>query len=276
MNRVSSLFAVFISFVFLFTFSACEDDNGIVEQYPIALNATHSIPTHNFSGTGVGDLIVKDDNTLEFTLEIRGVATTDELTVAHLHSGAPNETGDVLLTLVDGTSITFDSDNKVTATVDITADLIAALETDAIYLNVHSTEAPNGLMRGQINESIVWSANVVLSPANEVPPVTSRNETGICALRQNDAGKLYYWINVGDLNSDDQLTAAHIHMGAADTNGDVVHVLADEASDFVGGFDVLGTLDLSAAQITALQTGNHYVNVHSAQVPNGLLRGQVE
>ena len=73
--------------------------------------------------------------------------------------------------------------------------------------------------------------------------------------------------------------AAHIHEGAAGTNGPVVVNLAapadgnaadclteGEAGKFVG--------DQTVAEILA-NPGNYYVNVHNAEYPDGAIRGQL-
>jgi hypothetical protein len=73
--------------------------------------------------------------------------------------------------------------------------------------------------------------------------------------------------------------AAHIHEGAAGTNGPVVANLAapgdgnaadclteGEAGKFVG--------DQTVAEILA-NPGNYYVNVHNAEYPGGAIRGQL-
>lgn len=73
--------------------------------------------------------------------------------------------------------------------------------------------------------------------------------------------------------------AAHIHEGAAGTNGPVVANLAapadgnaadclteGEAGKFVG--------DQTVAEILA-DPGNYYVNVHNAEYPGGAIRGQL-
>lgn len=74
--------------------------------------------------------------------------------------------------------------------------------------------------------------------------------------------------------------AAHIHEGAAGTNGPVVVNLAapadgnaadclteGEAGTFVG--------DQTVAEILA-NPGNYYVNVHNAEYPGGAVRGQLK
>ncbi len=92
----------------------------------------------------------------------------------------------------------------------------------------------------------------------------------------NDAKTLCYVLTVDKI---DVATAAHIHRGAAGTNGPVVANLAapadgnaadcltdGESGKFLNG----GTV----AEILA-NPANFYVNVHNAEFPGGAIRGQL-
>lgn len=63
------------------------------------------------------------------------------------------------------------------------------------------------------------------------------------------------------------ITMAHIHTGAAGTNGGV-------RVDF-GGQLFGSVIDADAASITPLNAANWYVNVHTAAHPGGAIRGQL-
>ena len=63
------------------------------------------------------------------------------------------------------------------------------------------------------------------------------------------------------------ITGAHIHTGAAGTNGGV-------RVDF-GGQLFGSVIDADAASITPLNAANWYVNVHTAAHPGGAIRGQL-
>ena len=104
----------------------------------------------------------------------------------------------------------------------------------------------------------------------------------------NGAGEAYVFGIDGDpttlcyvllVEKIDTAIAAHIHEGAAGTNGPVVVNLAapadgnaadclteGEAGKFVG--------DQTVAEILA-NPGNYYVNVHNAEYPGGAIRGQL-
>jgi hypothetical protein len=90
-----------------------------------------------------------------------------------------------------------------------------------VYLNVHSTNAPSGLVRSQLDQEVVFSKNVALSPANEVPAVNGRFEKGFAYIRVNSDKEMFYKIVVDNLDPTDQIVAAHIHKGDATENGDV-------------------------------------------------------
>lgn len=71
----------------------------------------------------------------------------------------------------------------------------------------------------------------------------------------------------------DAPAVAHIHTGAAGTNGGI---LVDLAPSFVAG-TASGTVNTTAAIVSSIlaNPAGFYVNVHSTQFPNGAVRGQL-
>lgn len=127
-----------------------------------------------------------------------------------------------------------------------------------------------------------------LSGFNEVPAVLSPASGSFKAILRNDDSIDY------QLEYQDTLGVplqAHIHFGQKDVNGGVVAFLCGGPAPACGPNGASGTLDASsvvagaAAQgiaegdfeglVTAIQTGNAYVNVHTTAFPNGEIRGQV-
>ena len=105
-----------------------------------------------------------------------------------------------------------------------------------------------------------------LSGLQETTPVNT-TASGSANLNFNRAsGELSGTVQLSNITP----TAAHIHMGAAGANGPVLLNLALTAT----GATLAPTV-LTAAQITSLDAGELYVNVHSAANPGGELRGQI-
>lgn len=110
--------------------------------------------------------------------------------------------------------------------------------------------------------------SVALTGAQEVPPVSTRasgRSTIAVASDRTVSGSVI----VDDMKA----TAAHIHQGAAGTNGPVIIPLT-RTSDTV--FSVPRDTRLNDQQYAAYKAGNLYINVHSSTYPNGEIRVQLK
>jgi hypothetical protein len=125
-----------------------------------------------------------------------------------------------------------------------------------------------------------------LSGKNEVPPVQS-NATGLAEFTAPFNNTVKYRVNVTGIFNP---TAAHIHVAQAGENGEIVADLFNTPTSkenesptgiiFRGNFSassLKGTMqgrtleDLAAA----MDSGEIYVNVHTAEHPDGEIRGQI-
>lgn len=116
-------------------------------------------------------------------------------------------------------------------------------------------------------ESIAFTAD--LKGSSEVPPNDSQG-TGTVEATFDTESKAFAWtIEYSGLTGD--ATAAHFHGPAApDANaGPVVPIEGSLASP------IEGEATLTDEQASQLQDGMWYFNVHTAQYPDGELRGQV-
>ncbi|MDO6439098.1 CHRD domain-containing protein [Cyclobacterium sp. 1_MG-2023] len=255
---------------------ACEDDEdppAKVEllSFDIMLDNAYSIPmVTGRSETGNIQMSLYDDKSLSFTITINGLMASDDLTVAHVHTGDVVTAGSVAITLVDGSNIAF-SGNTATGTVSLTDEQITTLQGDDVYVNVHSTDQPSGLVRGQIDQTIDNAYNVSLSPANEIPAINDRNETGQAYIRIVGS-TMFYKVIVNDLEASDAITAGHIHEGSATVNGGVLVNLGITGS---AELEQTKNLTLSTEELGKINNDELYVNIHSTQYPGGLLRGQI-
>src|SRR5688572_28643950 len=114
---------------------------------------------------------------------------------------------------------------------------------------------------------------VRLDSAQQVPPNAS-TAIGAGTLTLNADSTLSYDISYSGLTAD--FLAAHIHGPAGPgTNGPVVVPLTNVATNNQSGA-LRGTSPaLTAPQVADLTNGLFYANIHSADFPDGEIRGQV-
>lgn len=266
---------ILLLFVCSFLVSCGDDDDmpmrTVVQSFEVELDSDNAIPAvTNREETGVIQMSLYDDDFLEYTITIDNLSDTDMLTVAHIHTGDLVSTGDVLVGLADAMDISF-MGNTVSGSILLTEAQILALNGNDVYVNVHSMESPAGLVRGQVNQIIDNAYNVSLSPANEIPIVMGRIERGTASFRIVGS-TMFYSIMVGDLDPMDAIMAGHIHTGSSTMNGDVIINLEVTGNDQLG---ITKSVELTDMQLEQMNNDEVYVNIHSSQVPSGLLRGQI-
>jgi hypothetical protein len=109
--------------------------------------------------------------------------------------------------------------------------------------------------------------NVKLSGASEVPPVTTSG-SGSGKITVGDDGSVSGSVTTTGVPG----MAAHIHMGAAGTNGPVIVPLTKDGDTY----KVPAGAKLTPDQLKAFKAGELYVNVHTAQNKGGEVRGQLK
>jgi CHRD domain len=275
MNK-TNIFLV-LGFCLLIITSCSNDDDEntpaktLVQSFNIALNTSNAIPmVSDRSETGIIAMSLFDDNSLEFTITVNNLATTDALTAAHIHMGDVVSAGGVAITLVDGNNIAF-AGNTANGTITLSTAEISTLQGGDVYVNVHSTESGPGLVRGQIDQSVDSAYNVSLSPANAVPPIMGRSESGTAYFRLVGS-TLYYKVIVNDFDATDAIAGGHIHEGSSSVNGGVFISL--EIFD-ISQLNVTKSIQLDSGNLTKINNDELYVNIHSNQQELGLLRGQI-
>ena len=139
-------------------------------------------------------------------------------------------------------------------------------------------------------ENLTFTA--ALSPANEVPPITNAESKGsgevtIVLHLTRDASKTITAATAdfkGSLKgfpAESAITAAHIHRGAAGTNGGVAVNPMFKAGEIAlsggaGSFSKMGvTVTPAVAQEILSSPAAFYFNVHSSMNTGGVARGQL-
>lgn len=109
---------------------------------------------------------------------------------------------------------------------------------------------------------------VSMSGANEVPPVAT-GAAGSGTVTIKDDRSVAAKITITGMTA----TAAHIHEGAAGTNGPVIVPFTKTADNT---FEAPPDAKLTEAQYAAYKAGKLYVNAHSAAHPGGEVRAQLK
>ena len=200
---------------------------------------------------------------------------------AHIHNGLAGSTGGIVALL----NTTLEEDNRSgiysvpNNVIDISDGLLDTMRMRAHYVNIHSTDVPSGELRGQFLPLATAYFTTTLQAINEVQPETSP-ALGAAVFELN-GNHLTMSGSFSDLTGEfagDIAGGSHIHNAAAGSNGDIVFTLGPALNaDLLGGiFTAVNNVnELDDAQLSELFAGNFYVNIHTAAINSGELRGQV-
>lgn len=239
--------------VVLENFAASLDGTGVVHELfrASALSGDNEVPAVTSTASGDGTFTAVG-TALSYTINLAGI---DSVTAAHIHAAPAGENGDVIVSLFGGptTDVGF-TGVLADSTVDVDEAILTQMRSGDTYLNVHTVANGPGELRDQV--TLVTTAG-----------------TG-SATFSVDGLSLTYTLNVSNL---DEVTAAHIHSGAAGTTGGVIVPLFTGPATAVGFSGLLaeGTVTVTEAVLTELRSGATYVNVHTVGNPMGEIRGQV-
>jgi hypothetical protein len=129
-----------------------------------------------------------------------------------------------------------------------------------------------------VNVMAIWLASqamaassqelkIVLSGSQEIPPVTTA-ASGTATITVNADKALTGNATIAGM----AVTVAHIHEGAAGTNGPIIIPLVKTADNV---WSLPPGARLSDAQYQSYKSGNLYFNIHSEAHRSGEIRGQI-
>ena len=133
----------------IFVMAGCESARQEVveivgENFVAPLNGGNERPRGDPDGTGMARVAINDDtNRICTDLEVRDIGN---VTAAHIHRGAAGVNGPPVVTLDP-------PDDDDSNDCDVAADTLVAeiLANPAnFYVNVHTSDHPNGAIRGQL------------------------------------------------------------------------------------------------------------------------------
>ena len=186
---------------------------------------------------------------------------------AHIHHGDAGAAGPVVipLTTPDAAGV---SSGCATAARSLVKSILG--DPASFYANVHTAEFPAGAIRGQLTGSSTASFGTVF--ALDLKGTSEPNATGTAVIRiLKETSTVCYRLHAANVTL--PTVAAHIHKGAAGTNGPVVVPFTAPGADGNSSGCVAST-GAVVDDILANPAG-FYVNVHTTEHPAGAIRAQL-
>jgi hypothetical protein len=199
----------------------------------------------------------------------------------HLHLGMAGSNGPVAIPL----SADFDSDgmggtiNVENNTYGLTTEQKAALNNRSMYLNIHTAGNMGGELRGQLlpEAQIVFHGNLlgIFEIPNSATPAYGALKAELMGDQLIVSGS---YNDLQGLLATDIAGGAHLHLGAAGSNGGIEFPLTSDlhldltAATFAAASN---SFTLDADQIQAIRARKYYANVHSLAQASGEVRAQL-
>lgn len=233
----------------------------ITSTYAAAMTAGQVVDGSNSQATGAAVLFYDAKSeilTWRITHNVQNPLTAD------LHGpAAVGENADVIIPFTSAAS-------PITGSQKISDSVALHLINDLTYVIIHTANNPLGEIRGQVTLQTI--EGIVKGVANmeaikNVPPSDSSATGTFTFTFSNITQLMTYSISHTITNA----TAMHIHGPAPpDENAGVQLVFPSAEKSLKGNFT------LTEAQEAQLLNELMYVTVHSADFPNGEIRGQIE
>jgi hypothetical protein len=186
---------------------------------------------------------------------------------AHIHRGDAGVAGPVVVPLQ-----TPNAAGTSSGCAPAARTLVAAILANpaSYYVNIHTSEFPNGAVRGQLTGTSTASFGTVY--AFDLKGSTEPNATGTAVIRiRKDAGLVCYRLHAANVTL--PTAAAHIHRGAAGTTGPVVVPFTAPGAD--GNSSGCAPADAALIDEILGNPPGFYVNVHTKEHPAGAIRAQL-
>ncbi len=225
------------------------------------------------------------------------------LTAMHIHKGAAGVDGPVVVPfslarttasakgLLPAVQTNFPSD---AVSLDIINGILA--DPSGYYFNVHSTDAPGGVMRGQLQRAEMIVRMGIMQPENETLPVAGQPFSGVgtavMLVTRDASGSVTSAYVIFDLAykgfaPGTNFSGFHIHTGGAQTSGPVVidsglkgpvdaGATGSGVLHFETEVDLTRSGALDAINLFSTNPIATYINAHTTAFPGGAIRSQLQ
>ncbi len=244
------------------------------------MTGAQETPAVATSATGQGTFVISaSGSTITYLVTYSGLSGT--VSAAHIHTGAPGIKGGAILPLAAGPSpmsgTLSAADFTVSGSVTTFAQAVADIRAGTTYFNLHTAANPGGEIRGQM----LAAGDAYFADINgfqENPAVATSASGRGTAVISADGSTITYVVTYGGLSG--TLNAAHIHTGAAGSNGGVILPLTAGPSPMTGtlttaNFAASGAVTTFVQAVAAIRAGTTYFNLHTSANPGGEIRGQI-
>ena len=237
--------------------------------FKASLSGDKIVPTPiTSSGVGTGGFILFGyEREFGYVLNVTGLTPTN----SHFHGGSATETGGILKT-IDLVNDNADDDWLEDDAQPLTDILITELLLGNIYVNIHTSDNSGGEIRSQVEREDGTAFLAFLNGDNQLPSNSSIG-SGTAVLTLN-AGQteVEYDITISQITP----TAAHFHNAGAGLAAGIVKTLEFVDGNASGVWSTSdGTEPLTSELVEELLSGRLYVNVHTAALGAGEIRGQI-
>jgi uncharacterized protein (TIGR03437 family) len=235
-----------------------------------------------------------------------------QITGLHIHSGAAGTNGPVLIDsgirgaepVVSSTgrgTLNYQGQTLPTNTAGLDAVTGVLTNPGGYYVNLHTSEYPGGVIRGQLERAEMVVLMGQMSPANENPPIAGLNASASAAVvalatcgttpirncAQPTSGQVIFDANYAGFPEGTAFTGFHIHDGGAAVNGPVtINTGVSGGANAIPANVAGGNLHYEVeVPVTTAAGGtlvglfsnpaNHYINLHTVVNPGGAIRSQL-
>ncbi|MFN7936524.1 MAG: CHRD domain-containing protein [Bryobacteraceae bacterium] len=278
-----------------------------ITTYMTLLSTRNEVPPTNTEASGVAFITAMRTfgadgkmDTAQVTFEVDyDLGAPKTMTGLHIHQGPVGVNAPVVVNTGLANLPSTDTGRgslfyqvEIDLTRQANVDVINALFDDpsGFYTNLHTTEFPGGVIRGQLRRTDNLTFQMNMLPSNEVPPLTIQASAPavvkVHSIR-NPEGDIMTAKVIFDVNhrfpGETSFTGLHIHNQVAGQNGPVTvnsNIVTPLASATGFGNIYAPVLVTSATGLATLNSmiaspEKHYINLHTTVNTGGAVRSQI-
>jgi Cu/Zn superoxide dismutase len=243
------------------------------QKFVGSLDAAQEVPTNSSTATGAGTVLLNaTEDQIIVNLNFTGL--TSNAIAAHIHGPAgPGTNAGIVFDLSSGLPIAT-SGTVTEQTFAINATQAGQLKAGLFYFNIHSSNFSGGEIRGQILFPPTQKFSGTLAAWQEVPPNPNTGTgTGTVVL---SAAEDRIAVNLTYSGLTGAPIAGHIHgPAAAGGNAGILFDFSSSLPAAASGSIPQRTFTITPDQVTQLEAGQFYFNLHTGAFSGGEIRGQI-